>query len=100
MTSRYSFHRIYISLHPYPDSASYTQSRGDVANLIWGGSGGGLLSFDWNNFTYVPEMAKDRPNVSADARTYTFSLRDDLQWSDGTPVTVDDFTFAYDNASK
>src|SRR4051812_23196564 len=42
------------TLHPYPDSASYTQSWGDVANLIWGASDGGLLSFDWGNFTFVP----------------------------------------------
>jgi len=88
------------TLHPYPDSASYTQSWGDAANLIWGGSGGGLLSFDWNVFTYLPAMAKEMPSISDDGRTYTFHLREDLQWSDGTPVTVDDFTFAYDNASK
>jgi peptide/nickel transport system substrate-binding protein len=88
------------TLHPYPDSAAYTQSWDDVATLIWGGSGGGLLAFDWNNFTYLPAMATDLPSISADGRTYTFTLRDDLHWSDGTPVTVDDFTFAYENASK
>ena len=27
-------------------------------------------------------------------------MRDDLKWSDGSPITVDDFQFAYDNASK
>jgi peptide/nickel transport system substrate-binding protein len=85
------------TLHPYPDSASYTQSWIDAANLIWGGS---LLSFDWNNLTYTASMAKDLPTVSADGKTYTYTLRDDLRWSDGTPITVDDFTFAYDNASK
>jgi peptide/nickel transport system substrate-binding protein len=85
------------TLHPYPDSASYTQSWIDAQNLI---SGGALLSFDWNNLTYTPSMAKEMPTVSADGKTYTYALRDDLRWSDGTPITVDDFTFAYDNASK
>ncbi len=28
-------------------------------------------------------------------RTYTFVLRDDLVWSDGEPVTADDFTYTY-----
>ncbi|MBV9354965.1 MAG: ABC transporter substrate-binding protein, partial [Chloroflexi bacterium] len=50
--------------------------------------------------TYTPGMAKDLPTVSADGKTYTYALRDDVRWSDGTPVRVDDFTFAYDNASK
>src|SRR5947208_17012546 len=38
------------TLHPYPDSASYTQPWVDVASLIWGGAdgGGGLLAFDWD----------------------------------------------------
>ena len=32
--------------------------------------------------------------VSADGRTYTFTLREDAAWSDGTPVTAADFVFA------
>ncbi|NJO86578.1 MAG: hypothetical protein HC821_00340, partial [Lewinella sp.] len=31
--------------------------------------------------------------VSDDGRVYTFTLRDH-SWSDGTPVTADDFVFA------
>jgi peptide/nickel transport system substrate-binding protein len=85
------------TLHPYPDSASFTQSWLDVAALIWSG---GLLDFDWNTLDFVPQMATALPQVSADGTTYTFTLRSDLRWSDGTPITVDDFTFAWDNASK
>jgi peptide/nickel transport system substrate-binding protein len=85
------------TLHPYPDSASYTQSWTDVSTLIWSGS---LLHFDWDLLDYKPGMATDMPKVSADSKTYTFSLRKDLKWSDGSPVTVDDFVFAYDNAIK
>jgi peptide/nickel transport system substrate-binding protein len=28
-------------------------------------------------------------------QTYTFTLRDDISWSDGEPVTVDDFIYTY-----
>jgi peptide/nickel transport system substrate-binding protein len=28
-------------------------------------------------------------------RTYTFTVRDGLTWSDGTPITVDDFIYTY-----
>ncbi len=36
--------------------------------------------------------------ISADNKTYTFHLRNDSQWSDGTPVTADDFVYAYRRA--
>jgi peptide/nickel transport system substrate-binding protein len=90
------------TLHPYPDSASYTQAWLDVAALIWGGAdgGGALLAFDWDALDYRPAMAAAMPKISADARTYTFTLRDDLKWSDGSAITVDDFQFAYNQASR
>lgn len=34
--------------------------------------------------------------VSDDGLVYTFTLRDDLVWSDGTPVTANDYKFTYD----
>ncbi|MFW5966990.1 MAG: peptide ABC transporter substrate-binding protein [Persicimonas sp.] len=33
--------------------------------------------------------------VSDDGETYTFNLRDDARWSNGDPVTADDFVFAW-----
>ena len=44
------------TLHPYPDSASYTQPWIDAAALIWGGAdgGGALLAFDWDTLDYRP----------------------------------------------
>ncbi|MCA1644533.1 MAG: ABC transporter substrate-binding protein [Chloroflexi bacterium] len=90
------------TLHPYPDSASYSQPWIDAAALIWGGAdgGGGLLAFDWDTLDYRPAMATGLPKVSADGKTFTFTLRGNLKWSDGSAVTVDDFQFAYDQASR
>jgi peptide/nickel transport system substrate-binding protein len=90
------------TLHPYPDSAAYTQPWIDAAALIWGGAdgGGALLAFDWDTLDYRPAMATGMPTVSSDGKTFTFVLRNDLKWSDGTAVTVDDFQFAYDQASR
>ena len=34
--------------------------------------------------------------VSEDGLTYTFTLRDDIEWSDGTPLTANDFKFSFD----
>ncbi len=90
------------TLHPYPDSASYTQPWIDAAALIWGGAdgGGALLAFDWDALDYRPAMATALPTVSADAKTFSFTLRTDLKWSDGSAITVEDFQFAYDQASR
>ncbi|QQK65434.1 peptide ABC transporter substrate-binding protein [Cobetia sp. cqz5-12] len=33
-------------------------------------------------------------NISEDGKTYTFTLRQDGKWSDGEPVTAEDFVFA------
>jgi ABC-type oligopeptide transport system substrate-binding subunit len=34
--------------------------------------------------------------ISEDQLVYTFTLRDDLVWSDGTPVTAFDYEFTFD----
>lgn len=59
-----------------------------------------LWSFDENNQP-VPELAAEIPSpenggVSEDGKTLTIKLRDDINWSDGEPVTADDFVFTYD----
>jgi peptide/nickel transport system substrate-binding protein len=60
----------------------------------------GLWSFDENNQP-VPELAAEIPStenggVSEDGKTLTIKLRDDITWSDGTPLTSEDFVFTYD----
>jgi peptide/nickel transport system substrate-binding protein len=59
-----------------------------------------LWSFDENNQP-VPELAAEIPStenggVSEDGKTLTIKLRNDINWSDGEPVTADDFVFTYD----
>ncbi len=36
--------------------------------------------------------------VSSDGLTYTFKIRDDAKWSNGDPVTADDFVFGWQRA--
>lgn len=43
----------------------------------------------------VPDMAAKRATVSADQLTYDFTLRKDAKWSDGQPVTAQDFVYAW-----
>ena len=37
--------------------------------------------------------------VSDDALTYTFTLREGLMWSDGTPLTAEDFVYSWNRAA-
>ena len=45
--------------------------------------------------TFGPLIATDR-QISDDFSEYTFTLRDDATWSDGTPVTVEDVKYTFD----
>jgi peptide/nickel transport system substrate-binding protein len=56
--------------------------------------------FDENNEP-IPVLVTEIPSeenggISEDGRTITLRLRDDIVWSDGTPVTSEDFLFSYE----
>ena len=40
-------------------------------------------------------MIEAEPEVSEDKMTYTFKIREDANWSNGDPVTADDFVYAW-----
>jgi peptide/nickel transport system substrate-binding protein len=84
------------ALHPFPASTNHTATRIDVATLIWGA---GLIIYDYTSLTWVLDAAQEL-KVSADNKTFTFKMRTDLKWSDGSAITMDDYQFAYDNFSK
>lgn len=43
--------------------------------------------------TVVPDVATDTGTRSADAKTWTFSLKPDVKWQDGKEVTCQDFRY-------
>ena len=52
-----------------------------------------LFAMD-EKFDVKPQMV-DKWTVSDDKLTYTFTLRDGLEWHDGKPVTADDVVFSF-----
>jgi len=56
----------------------------------------GLMKLDEDGMV-VPGMAEDY-ELSDDDLTYTFTLRDDIKWSNGDDVTAHDFEFAWKRA--
>jgi peptide/nickel transport system substrate-binding protein len=72
--------RIYGFLFP-----SFIAVDASTATLVKDGRGLGGLVIDWT--------------ASDDNLTYTFTLRDDMNWSDGTPITSADILYSW-NAIK
>lgn len=48
----------------------------------------------------TPDLAAEMPTVSEDGLTYTVKLKDNLKWSDGEPLTVDDVIWSIETAPK
>lgn len=55
----------------------------------------GLYKLDANSEISLGQAAS--VDVSDDKLTWTFTLRDDITWSDGQPVTAQDFIYGFDN---
>ena len=55
----------------------------------------GLYKLDANGEVVLGQAAE--VSVSDDQLTWTFTLRDDITWSDGQAVTANDFVFGFDN---
>ena len=64
------------------DGASY-----QAFSLLW------PAPFGTDSFTGEPVPGLTTWEVSDDALTYTFTIRDDANWSDGTPITSADMKF-------
>lgn len=56
----------------------------------------GLITYD-NKFNIVHRWLKEDIRTSDDGLSYTVTIRDDLEWSDGKPVTADDFVYTMKN---
>ena len=76
-------------------------TEANVASAVWAS----LVVFT-HDYRYAPDLATEvptidnggvqAPGVDGDAMTVTWTLRDGLKWSDGEPLTCDDFSFAQD----
>ncbi|MBF0442914.1 MAG: peptide ABC transporter substrate-binding protein, partial [Oligoflexales bacterium] len=54
----------------------------------------GLTSFDPITLDPIPAAAESW-TISKDNLTYTFKLRPGLKWSDGKPITSEDFVYSW-----
>lgn len=76
-----------------PDSLDPAVTGAAVSDIVLGTIGCSLVTYD-DEGTVVPYIAESW-EVSEDGLTYTFHLRDDAKFSNGKPVTAQDFAFEY-----
>ena len=58
----------------------------------------GLYKFD-ESLHEVPDLAVGPADLSADGLTYTFHIRHDAVFSNGDPITADDFIYSWNRAA-
>src|SRR5699024_1679881 len=66
----------------YPPSVGFYPNGGIMNNIS-----ARLLWQDPETLELHPWLATERPEISADATTYTFTIRDGVTYSDGSPLT-------------
>ncbi len=80
------------TLNPYYSNMWFSQ----ITDSLW-------LPWPWeydDTNTVFPVLVTEMPTtenggISADGKTITMKLRDDIKWSDGEPITADDFVFTW-----
>lgn len=61
-------------------------------------TGDALLGYKPGSTELEPRLAVDFPEVSEDGLTYTFTLRDNIAFADGTPLTAEDYAASVQRA--
>jgi peptide/nickel transport system substrate-binding protein len=76
-------------------------TEANVASAVWAS-----LVVPSNDYKYLPDLATEPPTTTngrvrvpgdgGDAMTVTWTLKPNLEWSDGAPLTCDDFRYAWE----
>jgi peptide/nickel transport system substrate-binding protein len=84
--------RLVVSTLSDPKSFNPITESNEVTGMLFDG----LLSTNGVTGALEPGLAESW-EISPDQRTITYKLRENLKWSDGVPMTVDDVEFYYNN---
>jgi len=83
---------LHIDLGQEPPTLDPNKAQDSTSIAVLHALNRGLVFFD-KDLKVVPELAKDLPTVSADAKTLTFTLKDGLKYSNGDPIVAGDFVY-------
>ena len=90
---------IIVGTSSEPDSLDPHKTGEAAANIIMGNIGASLVYQDPKTKEFKPYLAKSW-KTSADGKTWTFSLRQDVKFQDGSPLTAQDFVKTYERAKS
>ncbi len=76
-----------------PESMDPINAEDGFSMELIGATMSGLYTLDAED-NLVPDLATEC-TVSEDGMTYTFKIREDAKWSNGDPLTANDFVFAW-----
>jgi oligopeptide transport system substrate-binding protein len=82
-----------IDLHGEPPTLDPNKAQDSVSISVLHALNRGLLYFDKTG-AVVPALAAALPEVSADAKTLTFKLKDGIVYSNGDPIVAADFVYS------
>ncbi len=85
---------LYFILNGDPKTLNPALAQETTSTAVIGDLFSGLTRLDLKTMEVKPDLAL-RWEVSEDGRVWTFYLRRDVRWSDGTPFTADDVVFTF-----
>lgn len=85
-------------LHNEPDGIDPNVTSNSFASPFLSNCFEGLVTYNENS-ELVPGLA-EKWDISEDGKIYTFHLRKDLKWSDGSPLTSKDFLYSIQRVLK
>lgn len=78
-----------------PNDMHPTNGTSDGRTFINQYTQGFILATDPKGLDIRPGIVKSNPIVSEDGLSYTYELRDEPTWDDGSPLSVDDIIFTF-----
>ncbi len=85
--------KLIFALQNEPDGLDPGITNNSFASPVLLNSFEGLVVYDENNS--IAGGSAESWTISDDGLTYTFTLRNNLKWSDGSPLTASDFVYSY-----
>ncbi len=85
--------KLIFALQNEPDGLDPGITNNSFASPILMNAFEGLIVYDASNS--IVGGSAESWDISADGTVYTFHLRDDLKWSDGSALTAEDFVYSY-----
>ncbi|MEL7475004.1 MAG: ABC transporter substrate-binding protein, partial [Cyanobacteria bacterium J06555_12] len=79
-----------------PSTFNYYLSNDNTTRVVLGPTLSGLTRLNSDTLEWEPELAESW-EVFDDGLRLVFTLRPDLKWSDGEPLTVEDVRFTFED---